>query len=135
MTHDEILAQLIIANLKHNKENETEYVYYRKFEIDTPRKFDKTNAEIAREIIDQIYEVEKIDYPKLTKGEIDSIMSRIEGVKSCLLTNRKHINETASTISEKCMLLEKLSYNIESKIDGVISDLEESFRMLENENE
>ena len=131
VTTDDVLANLVIANMKESDSKHV--IYYKNLEIDTDQQYGKTNSEIAREIIDQIYEAEEIDYPRLTKGEIDLIMNRIEGLKSCIMTNRRHVNETAETMGEKSLLLEKLSYNLETKVDGIIMELEEMFERPSDE--
>ena len=55
----------------------------------------------------------------------DIYLNRLESIKICICVNRKHVNEEANTMSEKALLLEKLSYNIETKIDALISEIDE----------
>lgn len=132
MTHDDIINNLIWTNLKDFPENHVG-VLYKQYEVDTPKTYGKTDQEIAREIKEQIYQIEKIDFPKMTHGEIDIIMNRIEGIKNCICVNRKHVNETADSMSAKSLLLEKLSYNIETKVDALIMELEEMIERMEDE--
>lgn len=122
ITYDDVIRNLIATYVREN--DGKKYIYYKNFEIDTSYFPNKPIEDITGELKEQIYEAEGIDFPKVSKGEIDIILNRTEGIKSCITTNRKHINETAATMTEKALLLEKLSYNIETKIDALIQELE-----------
>ena len=120
---DDIIDSLIIANLRDF--DGAVGIYYKNYEIDTTVNPGKTKNEIAQDIKNQIYEVEKIEYPEMPSGYIETIFSKVESIKQCICTNRAHVNQSASTMSEKALLLEKLSYNIETKVDTLISEIDE----------
>ena len=132
-TYDDIIIGLIIANLREF-DNGCVGTFYNEFEIDTPNYKGKPLLEIAEEIKQQIYETEKIESPAMPKKQYEVTLCAIEGLKQCINTNRSHIASIASTMSEKSDLLERLTYNLENKVDLLISDLEAKLDNVSDDN-
>jgi len=79
ITYDDIIKNLIATYVREN--DGKKYVYYKNLEIDTSYEPGKLIEDVTGELKEQIYESEGIDYPKMTRGEIDVIMNRVEGRK------------------------------------------------------
>jgi hypothetical protein len=126
MTFDEIVVGLIQANIKNLPDKAI--LYYKNYEIDVEIKEGMTLKDVIDDFKRQIYETEKIP-----KGEVPSdaieplrvVYEKCVKLKSCADNTRRHINETAATVSEKAFSLEKMSYNLENKVDDLIMYLDE----------
>jgi hypothetical protein len=126
ITYDEIITGLISANIKNMPQGAI--LFYKNYEIDTEITQGMTLEDVIKDIKRQIYETEKVpkdELPITAMEPLSAMLLKVHKLKDCIATSRKHINESAETVTDKCFMLEKMSYNLDIKIDDIINYIEE----------